>query len=126
MSLLDRVLSEAKLSSAQQQYLLALVREFEKADAAEHKRWGAPLNWINEAKVAAKLGKSPEQILATGNKVIGANLVELKATAVHGSKLRLGSFGKWIGGAKRTTHISRLVRPTKAGTALAHKLATEV
>lgn len=123
MSLFDRVLTEAKLSLAQRRYLLALVRVFARANRAELARWGNPIGWVNEMDVAGELGKSERQTLALGNKAIGAKLAELRTHVSHGSKLRLGAFGRWIGGAERTTSVSRLVRPTKAGVALAKKLA---
>ena len=103
-------------------YLFALVKVFAKAHRFEKEHWGGKIEWVNEADVASELGKTAEQVVATGNKVIDAGLAELRTKTVHGSRLRYGAYGKWIGGAKRTTQVIRSVKPTKAGLLLYKKL----
>lgn len=105
------------LSPAQTEALVAIVAQWDAADAAERTRWGVGLR----GGIGVTTGTAPGSVardVRTLHALVAAGLLELTPRVETADRLRRGAYGRWVTGAERLTYVTFLAKPTPAGRAL--------
>jgi hypothetical protein len=105
------------LTATQTAALARIVAEWDKASAANLARWGVGLN----GGIGVATGVGSECVTRdyrTLHALAASGLISLDAHTNTGDRLLRGNFGRWIGGAERTSYVTFTAKPTAAGRAL--------
>lgn len=104
------------LSPAQTDALVAIVTQWDAADAAERKRWGVGLRGGIGVTVGTDAGSVAREV-RTLHALVAAGFLELTPRVETADRLRRGSYRRWVTGAERLTYVTFVAKPTPAGRA---------
>jgi hypothetical protein len=100
-----------RLTPTQRTALISIVDRFDRAVRDERTRWGEE----SATRVAARGVETFEFDYRTLHALANRGLVRLTSAESRGEELRRGSFGRWIGGTRKSSHVILFAAPTDLG-----------